>query len=660
MIHRKLTTSIVATLAALNLALSAEAAVTYRKVALTGEAAPGITSSTFSGFTTFSMNSSGKVALYGLVSSLTANGANADGLWLEDPSLLLATQYDATASGTTGGATYGTLAAAPVLRDDGRVVFRAVTSTSKKGVWSWKSSAMGLVAVEGMSAPGLAGVTISALDYGAVSADSPIVNQNGEVVMGGTLSGTGITAGTNDKVILSGATSETLATVARSGDAAPGVSGGLFGTFRAPDGITSGGKVSFRADMRTGVGGVVTSTKTGIWQGVPGSLQIVARGGNVLVPGYTFQSPDFRHTMNAAGATVFNTTLSDSFGERPAVAGGTGTMALIARQGMTVPDLPGVSYSNDSSLGGTQQYRSAMSSSGIVVFEAPIAGTGITTANTYGWFKVEGGSTTTILRQGQQAPGLAAGLLLAAGSQYSSVFQVNRYGQVFLGAQISGTGVTSSNNDILIAQDQNGDWKLIAREGSPFTVAPGDTRTIQTMIGVSTIPPAGGPEDGRAMGWNDAGQAVFRLNFTDGSQGIFVATVYDGPPGKDWDEDGLPNIWETANQLDPNSNLGVDGRDGDFDLDGSSNWSEYVAGTLANDNQSFLAMTNFQFTFDGRMTFDFPALSSRTYQVWYKESLDSPVWLEDGLSFPGIDGIYTYYIFTPFTRGVYRIEARLP
>ena len=60
------------------------------------------------------------------------------------------------------------------------------------------------------------------------------------------------------------------------------------------------------------------------------------------------------------------------------------------------------------------------------------------------------------------------------------------------------------------------------------------------------------------------------------------------------------------------------------------------------------------------MTFDFPALASRTYQVWYKENMNASTWLADGIPFPGINGTYTYYIFTPLTGGVYRVEARLP
>ncbi len=54
----------------------------------------------------------------------------------------------------------------------------------------------------------------------------------------------------------------------------------------------------------------------------------------------------------------------------------------------------------------------------------------------------------------------------------------------------------------------------------------------------------------------------------------------------DTDNDGLPNTWETAYGLDPNSNSGINGAAGDFDGDGVSNLAEFEGGSLPNNAAS--------------------------------------------------------------------------
>src|SRR5439155_9753968 len=53
----------------------------------------------------------------------------------------------------------------------------------------------------------------------------------------------------------------------------------------------------------------------------------------------------------------------------------------------------------------------------------------------------------------------------------------------------------------------------------------------------------------------------------------------------DSDHDGLPDDWESAHGLSPNDPADAQL---DFDLDGQSNWQEYIAGTDPQDRQSFL------------------------------------------------------------------------
>ena len=58
----------------------------------------------------------------------------------------------------------------------------------------------------------------------------------------------------------------------------------------------------------------------------------------------------------------------------------------------------------------------------------------------------------------------------------------------------------------------------------------------------------------------------------------------------DSDGDGLPDTWELAHGLDPQSHAGAHGADGDWDFDGATNWEEYQSGTIPNDATSLLRL----------------------------------------------------------------------
>jgi hypothetical protein len=58
----------------------------------------------------------------------------------------------------------------------------------------------------------------------------------------------------------------------------------------------------------------------------------------------------------------------------------------------------------------------------------------------------------------------------------------------------------------------------------------------------------------------------------------------------DSDGDGLPDNWELAHGIDPQSHAGEHGADGDRDFDGATNWEEYQSGTIPNDATSLLRL----------------------------------------------------------------------
>jgi hypothetical protein len=92
----------------------------------------------------------------------------------------------------------------------------------------------------------------------------------------------------------------------------------------------------------------------------------------------------------------------------------------------------------------------------------------------------------------------------------------------------------------------------------------------------------------------------------------------------DTDGDGLPDDWEFANGLDPNSSAGDNGGAGDPDRDGFTNLQEFLAGTNPSDAQSRLLLT-IQPGAGGIMLL-FPAVAGHSYTIQYRENLYSGGW----------------------------------
>jgi hypothetical protein len=96
-----------------------------------------------------------------------------------------------------------------------------------------------------------------------------------------------------------------------------------------------------------------------------------------------------------------------------------------------------------------------------------------------------------------------------------------------------------------------------------------------------------------------------------------------GQPGAttDFDQDGLPDVWELANGTDAYS---ADA-DADPDGDGLSNWQEYLAGTHPLSAQSLLRVESL--TLNGTsLTLEFYAVSNRTYSVLVSDSPAGAPW----------------------------------
>jgi len=73
---------------------------------------------------------------------------------------------------------------------------------------------------------------------------------------------------------------------------------------------------------------------------------------------------------------------------------------------------------------------------------------------------------------------------------------------------------------------------------------------------------------------------IFSARVGGANQDLFIDNlIIETGAGGDSDGDGLPDFWETANDLDPEDDTGENGADGDPDNDGITNFDEYENGT---------------------------------------------------------------------------------
>ncbi|HWH72246.1 MAG TPA: lamin tail domain-containing protein, partial [Candidatus Sulfotelmatobacter sp.] len=93
----------------------------------------------------------------------------------------------------------------------------------------------------------------------------------------------------------------------------------------------------------------------------------------------------------------------------------------------------------------------------------------------------------------------------------------------------------------------------------------------------------------------------------------------------DSDADGLPDDWELANGLNPNSAIGADGANGDPDGDGFTNLQEFLAGTNPRDRQSYLKLDSIV-SVSGSVSLRFNTVADHSYTIQYRDNLTTGGW----------------------------------
>jgi hypothetical protein len=124
-------------------------------------------------------------------------------------------------------------------------------------------------------------------------------------------------------------------------------------------------------------------------------------------------------------------------------------------------------------------------------------------------------SLRLVARAGSQAPGTPIGLNFATLDKP----YMNSLGQVAFHGTIQGDGVDITNDSGLWATDPGGRLLLIARTNGTFDIGGGQMKTI------SYLALQGTPSGESQLKFNESGELAFFAAFTDGSSGIFVATI---------------------------------------------------------------------------------------------------------------------------------------
>jgi hypothetical protein len=123
----------------------------------------------------------------------------------------------------------------------------------------------------------------------------------------------------------------------------------------------------------------------------------------------------------------------------------------------------------------------------------------------------------------------------------------------------------------------------------------------------------------------------------------------------DVDQDGLPDVWELANALDPQSSNDAIG---DADGDSANHSHEYIAGTNPHDSNDYLRFTAVTVN-DQVCQLEFSTRLSRTYAVEFAGNLTvAAPWptLTNGIS--GTGGTITVNDLPTDTR-YYRLQVTL-
>jgi len=488
---------------ALALAGSAQAQVQYVPVAIQGRPVPGGGAAWVS-FGEPTLNDRGQIAFNAGVQP-DAGGLGHGAIYFGPPDAPRLVARDFTPAPGAGGAEYGGLGTV-LLNEAGHVSFSSrlggngVTIGNDVGLWAGPAASPELVAREGDAAPG-AGKSATYRDLSGHT-----LNDAGQVAFAASLAGPGV--GSQEwGVWHTTRLGEFPRLVTRTGAPAPGAPAGSTVASLGTPRLNAAGQIAVAGsiDVSPGV------RSDGIWAGVPDDLRLAARTGT-RAPG---TSSDFvmLHTTGGVefddrGAVAFRASLFSAQRNEGIWMGRPGDLQLVALKDTPAP---GAGGENFSFLG-----MPVVNDAGVVAFHANLG------TNGRGIWAGPRDALRLVARTGTAAAGAADGVTYSImGAPF-----LNDAGAVAFVADLQGPGVEPGNDTGVWVADPSGLTTLVVREGQDINVGGGETRRISFLL-----PQWSSSTDPQLALINDAGQVTFRAIFTDGTEGLFVATVPEPSAG---------------------------------------------------------------------------------------------------------------------------------
>ena len=329
------------------------------------------------------------------------------------------------------------------------------------------------------------------------------------------ISGTGVTDVTNDVIWSVKSGLESL--IAMEGDPAPGTETGVafrswgFNPAFSQISINGAGQTIFKASLHGP--GVTYRNDFGIWLEESDTVTLVFRAGDGI-PGQPKGRIKYMRTtcINDDGKIALLAGISSSrigySSDQSILCGTPDAFDIIAREGQEAPGTKTGTVFADFGEDGP-----VLNSEGSLAFTARLTGPAVEFDNEESAWIAKDGNLTLIARTGQQIPGPGWSLPIAG---FSEPLIMNNAGQV---AFIADLGSEYESYPGICATDVDGSLKIIAAVGYDFDV--NDDPLIEDFRDVKYVNliSGSGGQDGRATPFTDDGRLVFKLSFSDGTQG---------------------------------------------------------------------------------------------------------------------------------------------